>query len=78
MPTRVALWEKAVARRRAAIRKAARNISKARSKAARVRRIRNMNNMMYYGVMNKHQQHWHKIDGIWRKNIIRTRSRRLG
>ena len=46
MPTRVALWEKAVARRRAAIRKAARNISKARSKAARVRRIRNMNNMM--------------------------------
>ena len=77
MPTRVALWEKAVARRRAAIRTAARKMAKTRSKITRLRYLRDLNNMMYYGIMNKHQQHWHKINGIWRKNTIRTRSRKV-
>jgi hypothetical protein len=75
MTTRLSIWEKAVARRRAAIRQAMRKMAKTRTKSAKLRIIRDLNNMMYYGIMNKHQQHWHKINGIWRKNTIRTRSR---
>ena len=77
MPTRLTLWEKAVARRRAAIRTVARKMAKTRSKTVRLRYLRDLNNMIYYGVMNKHQQHWHKINGIWRKNTVRTRSCRV-
>lgn len=59
-------WEKAVKKRRAAILRAIR--TRANQKF--------IDDMMYYSVMNKHKKHWHKIDGVWYLDIIKSSRRK--
>jgi hypothetical protein len=70
--TQLAAWNAAVRKRRAAILRLLAKIKKA-SGATRTRRKANLANAMYYGVMNRHRHHWHKIDGRWYLNIVTTK-----
>ncbi|NBX51741.1 hypothetical protein EBT25_17840 [bacterium] len=73
MVTRFTLWEQAVKKRRAAIQRALRALRKMRSGLAKRRATREITDMMYYGVMDRHKRHWHKIDGVWYLDSVRTR-----
>lgn len=64
--TKFSEWEKAVKKRRAAILRAIR--TRANKKL--------IDDMMYYGIMNKHKQHWHKIDGVWYLDVIKSSRRK--
>lgn len=70
--TQLAAWNAAVRKRRAAILRLLAKIKKA-SGATRVKRKANLANALYYGVMNRHRHHWHKIDGQWYLNIVSTK-----
>ena len=72
MVSRFAAWETAVKKRRAAILRTLRKIQRLRGPAKK-RAIASLNDMMYYGVMDRHQKHWHKIDGVWYCDTVRTR-----
>ena len=61
-------WDAAVKKRRAAI---LRLISK--FKLAKGKTKDNINNAMHYGVMDRHQLHWHKINGVCVLNSVRSR-----
>mgnify|MGYP006268439499 CR=1 FL=1 len=65
-------WDRAVKRRREAIVRLISKIKLAKGKTRDKRRA-NLNNAMHYGVMDRHQLHWHKIDGVWYLNAVRTR-----
>jgi hypothetical protein len=69
-------WDAAVKKRRDAIIRLLSKIRLAKGKI-RAKRRANLNNAMHYGVMNKHQSHWHKINGIWFLNSVRTRRLRV-
>jgi hypothetical protein len=74
MPSqRLAKWEAAVKRRRAGILRALRKLKSLRPGPIRAKVEASLLNMELYGIMNRHQQHWHKINGRWYKNSIRTR-----
>jgi hypothetical protein len=73
---RLAIWEAAVARRRAGIMRALAKLRRARGVQRRARLEANLLNMEHYGIMNRHRQHWHKINGQWYKNIISARIKR--
>jgi len=73
MVTRLSAWETAVRKRRAAIQRAMRLLKSTRSVTMKKRLAADLANMMYYGIMNRHKQHWHKINGIWYKNSVRTK-----
>lgn len=73
MVSRFTLWERAVKKRREAIQRAIRAIHKMRTGPAKRRAMREVIDMMYYGVMDRHRRHWHKIDGVWVLDSVRTR-----
>lgn len=73
MVSRFLLWDRAVKKRRAAIQRALRKISLMRPGLAKRRALREVDDMMYYGVMDRHKRHWHKIDGIWTLDSIRSK-----
>jgi hypothetical protein len=66
-------WETAVKKRRAGILRALRKIHKLRPGPAKKRAIASLHDMIYYGIMDRHQKHWHKIDGVWYCDTVRTR-----
>jgi hypothetical protein len=73
MVSRFTQWERAVKKRREAIQRALRRISRMRPGLAKRRAISEVHDMMYYGVMDRHKRHWHKIDGVWTLDSIRSR-----
>jgi hypothetical protein len=72
MTTRLTSWDRAVKKRRAALVRALHALRRL-SGPGRRRLSRSVNNMMYYGVMDRHQRHWHKIDGVWTLDSVRSR-----
>ena len=76
MVSRFTLWEQAVKKRREAIQRTLRKIRRMRSGLAKRRALREVDDMMYYGVMDRHKRHWHKIDGVWFMDSVRTRQLR--
>jgi len=65
-------WDAAVRKRRAAILRLISKFKLAKGKTKAKRRS-NINNAMHYGVMDRHQLHWHKINGVWFLNSVRSR-----
>lgn len=70
--TPLATWNDAVKKRRAAIVRLLASIKKT-SGSKRVKRKSNLANAMHYGVLNRHKHHWHKINGQWYLNIVKTK-----
>jgi hypothetical protein len=69
-------WEAAAKKRRAAI---VRLLAKIRKSKGSVRRKRksDLADAVYYGVMDRHRQHWHKINGVWYKDVVRSKRLKL-
>ena len=70
-------WERAVKKRRAAIQRTLSKISKIRAGPAKRKCMMSLYDMMYYGIMDKHRRHWHKIDGVWYRDTVKARRLRL-
>jgi hypothetical protein len=70
---RLARWEAAVKKRRAGILRALRQLKSLRPGPRRDKVLASLLDMELYGIMDRHREHWHKIDGRWYKNIIRTK-----
>ena len=64
--TSLKTWEARVKKRRSAIMRAIR--TRANQKY--------IDDMMYYGIMNSHKKHWHKIDGVWYLDVIKSSRRK--
>lgn len=69
-------WERCVAARRSAILKTLRQMNKTKSRIRKQKLKSSIHDMMYYGVMDKHKKHWHKINGNWYLDTIKS-SRKL-
>ena len=69
---RLSQWEVAVKKRRAGILRALRTLKTLHNKTRRARIKSSLDDMMLYGIMNRHRQHWHKINGHWYRNTVRT------
>jgi hypothetical protein len=65
-------WDIAVKKRRAAIVRLLSKIRKAKG-ATRLKRKADLADCVYYGVMDRHRQHWHKISGVWYKDTVRSK-----
>jgi hypothetical protein len=72
----LAKWDAAVRRRRAAIVRLLAKIKKS-SGIVRVKRKTDLADAVHYGIMDRHRQHWHKINGVWYKNTIRSKQLKL-
>ena len=65
-------WDIAVKKRRAAIVRLLARIRKTKG-ANRLKRKADLADCVYYGVMDRHRQHWHKISGVWYKDTVRSK-----
>lgn len=71
---KLSAWDAAVKKRRAGIVRALRLLKTAKDK----KKVKaSINDMMLYGVMDRHQRHWHKISGVWFLDTVRSRRARL-
>ena len=59
-------------KRREAIQRALRRIRRLRPGPAKRKAVSALHDMMFYGVMDRHKHHWHKIDGVWCLDSVRT------
>ena len=69
-------WNAAVKKRRAAIVALLAKIKRAKG-PVKLKRKRNLANAVHYGVMDRHRQHWHKINGVWYKDVVRSNRLKL-
>jgi hypothetical protein len=67
----LATWDAAAKKRRAAIVRLLARIKRAKG-ATKLKRKRNLANAVHYGIMDRHRQHWHKINGVWYKDVVRS------
>ena len=72
----LASWDAAAKRRRAAIVRLLGRIKKARG-ATKLKRKADLADAVHYGIMDCHRQHWHKINGVWYKDVVRSNRLRL-
>jgi hypothetical protein len=71
MKNALASWDAAVKRRRAAIVRLLGRIKRARG-ATKLKRKADLADAVHYGIMDRHRQHWHKINGQWYKDVVRS------
>ena len=67
----LASWDAAAKKRRAAIVRLLARIKKARG-ATKLKRKADLADAVHYGIMDRHRQHWHKINGVWYKDVVRS------
>jgi hypothetical protein len=72
----LASWDAAAKKRRAAIVRLLARIKKARG-ATKLKRKADLADAVHYGIMDRHRQHWHKINGVWYKDVVRSNRLRL-
>jgi len=72
----LASWDAAAKKRRAAIVRLLARIGKARG-ATKLKRKADLADAVHYGIMDRHRQHWHKINGVWYKDVVRSNRLRL-
>jgi hypothetical protein len=72
----LAKWDAAVRKRRAAIVRLLAKIKKSRG-TIRLKRKTDLADAVHYGIMDRHRQHWHKINGVWYKDTIRSKKLKL-
>ena len=77
MVSRLMMWERAVKKRREAIQRALRKISRLRPGPTKRKCMMDLYDMMYYGIMDRHRRHWHKINGVWYRDTVKARRLRL-
>ena len=65
-------WERRVAMRRSAIHRVINQMKQTKSKIRKHKLRSSLHDMMYYGIMDKHKKHWHKINGNWYLDIIKS------
>jgi hypothetical protein len=67
----LASWDAAAKRRRAAIVRLLSKIKRAQG-ATKLKRKADLADAVHYGIMDRHRQHWHKINGQWYKDTVRS------
>jgi hypothetical protein len=67
----LASWDAAAKRRRAAIVRLLSKIKRTKG-ATKLKRKADLADAVHYGIMDRHRQHWHKINGQWYKDIVRS------
>lgn len=67
----LAHWDTAVKKRRQAIVRLLAKVKKAKD-PVKMKRKQDLADAVYYGVMDRHRQHWHKIGGVWYKDVVRS------
>ena len=72
----LASWDAAAKKRRAAIVRLLGRIKKARG-ATKLKRKADLADAVHYGIMDRPRQHWHKINGVWYKDVVRSNRLKL-
>jgi hypothetical protein len=67
----LASWDAAAKRRRAAIVRLLSKIKRTKG-ATKLKRKADLADAVHYGIMDLHRQHWHKINGQWYKDVVRS------
>jgi hypothetical protein len=67
----LASWDAAAKRRRAAIVRLLSKIKRTKG-ATKLKRKADLADAVHYGIMDRHRQHWHKINGQWYKDVVRS------
>lgn len=76
MVTKLKQWEQAVKKRKNAIMRTLRKITKLRPGPLKRRATADLHDMMLYGVMDRHKHHWHKTEGTWFLDSVRSKKLR--
>lgn len=76
MVSKLRQWEQAVKNRKTAIMRTLRKLSKLKPGPMKRRATADLHDMMLYGVMDRHKHHWHKIEGTWFLDSVKSKKLR--